>query len=59
MLNITSLVRIYGRRRLRKLAAMNAADVQQRQLLGLVVRASRTTSRRDHDFKSIRSVTEF
>ena len=59
MLNITPLVRIYGTRRLRKLAAMNAADIQQRQLLGLVARASRTTFGRDHDFKSIRSVTEF
>ncbi|MEP4378504.1 MAG: GH3 auxin-responsive promoter family protein [Alphaproteobacteria bacterium] len=59
MLNITPLVRLYGSRRLRKLAAMDAVDVQQRQLLGLVARATRTKFGRDHDFKSIRSITEF
>ena len=59
MLNTTPLVRIYGTRRLRKLAAQDAADVQQRQLLGLVARANRTAFGRDHDFVSIRSVTEF
>lgn len=59
MLNTTPLVRFYGTRRLRKLAAKDAADIQQRQLLGLVARATRTAFGRDHDFKSIRSVTEF
>lgn len=59
MLNTTPLVRFYGTRRLRKLAAQDAADVQQRQLLGLVARANRTAFGRDHDFVSIRSVTEF
>jgi hypothetical protein len=59
MLNTTSLVRFYGTRRLRKLVTKDVADIQQRQLLGLVARASRTAFGRDHDFKSIRSVTEF
>jgi hypothetical protein len=59
MLNLTPLVRFYGTRRLRKLASMDAADVQQRQLLGLVARANRTAFGRDHEFASIRSVTEF
>ena len=59
MFDATPLVRFYGSRRLRKLAARDAADVQQRQLLGLVARANRTAFGRDHDFKSIRSVTEF
>ncbi len=59
MLDATPLIRAYAARRLRKLAAMNALDVQQRQLLGLVARASRTRFGRDHDFGSIRSVTEF
>ena len=59
MLNTTPLVRFYGTRRLRKLATKDAADIQQRQFLGLVARASRTAFGRDHDFKSIRSVTEF
>ncbi len=59
MLNATPLVRFYATRRLRKLAARDAADVQQRQLLGLVARANRTAFGRDHGFASIRSVTEF
>jgi hypothetical protein len=59
MLNATPLLRLYARQRQRKLARMDAADVQQRQLLSLVGRAARTTFGRDHDFGNIRSVTEF
>ena len=59
MLNATSIARLYARRRLRKLARMDPADVQQRQLLGLVGRAARTEFGRDHDFSNIRSVTEY
>lgn len=59
MLNATSLARLYARRRLQKLAQMDPTDVQQRLLLGLVGRASRTEFGRDHDFGNIRSVTDF
>lgn len=59
MLNATPLARLYARRRLQKLARLDPTDVQQRQLLGLVGRASRTEFGRDHDFSNIRSVTEY
>ncbi len=59
MLNATPLMRVYARRRLAKLAAMDAAEVQQRQLLGLVGRAVRTAFGRDHHFADIRSVTDY
>lgn len=59
MLNTTPLLRLYANRRLGKLAAMDVADVQQRQLLGLVGRAVRTRFGRDHGFDDIRSVTEY
>lgn len=59
MLNTTTLMRLYARRRLAKLAAMDAAQVQQRQLLGLVGRAARTAFGRAHKFSNIRSVTDY
>lgn len=59
MLNATPLLRLYARRRLRKLAQMDAVNVQQQLLLGLVGWAARTRFGRDHDFSNIRSVTGF
>jgi hypothetical protein len=59
MLNTTPLMRLYAGRRLRKLDRMDIAEVQQRQLLGLVGRAVRTRFGRDHRFDGIRSVTEY
>ena len=59
MLNATPLIRLYARRRLRKLAQMDVADVQRRALLTLVGRAARTSFGRDHDFANIRSVIEY
>jgi len=59
MLNTTPLMRLYARRRLAKLASMDAAQVQQRQLLGLVGRAARTAFGRAHHFSNIRSVTDY
>jgi hypothetical protein len=59
MLNATPLIRLYARRRLRKLAQMDVADVQRRALLTLVGRAARTSFGRDHDFANIRSVTDY
>lgn len=59
MLNATPIARLYARRRLQKLARMDPTDVQQRLLLALVGRATRTKFGRDHDFSNIRSVTEY
>lgn len=59
MLNATPVMRLYARRRLAKLAAMDAAQVQQRQLLGLVGRAARTRFGQAHRFSDIRSVTDY
>lgn len=59
MLNATPLLRLYARRRLRQLAQQDPATVQQRQLLDLIGRATRTAFGRDHDFANIRSVTGY
>lgn len=58
-LDITPLVRLYARWRRRKLAKMDPAATQQRQLLKLVAKARNTRFGRDHDFAGIKTVADF
>jgi hypothetical protein len=55
----TFLLRHYASRRLAKLAALDPAREQQRQLLRLVRRASSTRFGRDHGFAEVRNVDDF
>jgi hypothetical protein len=59
MIDATFLLRFYARRRLRRLAAMDAPTTQSRQLLGLVRAARETRFGRDHGFGAIRTVADF
>ena len=59
MLDATPLLRLYGFRRRRQLAALEPAAAQNLQLLSLVSRARDTRFGRDHDFFNIRTVADF
>jgi hypothetical protein len=59
MLDATPLLRLYARRRLARLAALDPALVQQQQLLSLLRRAKDTGFGRAHGFAGIGSVAEF
>ncbi|MDP6588436.1 MAG: GH3 auxin-responsive promoter family protein [Alphaproteobacteria bacterium] len=59
MIDATPLLKIYTRRRLKRLAVQHPADTQQRQLLKLVGKAARTRFGRDHDFANITSVKDY
>ncbi|MXW93694.1 MAG: GH3 auxin-responsive promoter family protein [Rhodospirillaceae bacterium] len=59
MIGVTPLFRLWARRRLRRLSAMNPADVQQAELLRLVRTAQDTRFGRAHGFGRIRSVADF
>ncbi len=59
MLDATPLLRGYGKLREKRLARHPAAVTQERQLMHLVRRAAKTRFGRDHDFASIRTVTDF
>lgn len=59
MLDLTPLLRIYARARLRRLAGQDAAATQQRQLLRLVRRARATRFGVDHGFDRIDGVAAY
>jgi hypothetical protein len=59
MLDATPLLKLYARRRLAKLAAMDVAAVQERQLLELVRHAAGTRFGQEHGFEKIHSVADF
>ena len=59
MIDATPLLRLYARRRARRLARQHAAREQERQLLRLVRRARATCFGRDHDFAAIADVPSF
>jgi hypothetical protein len=59
MIDITPLLRLYGRMRRQWLARQNPEAVQRRTLRRLVRRAARTRFGRDHGFARIRDITEF
>lgn len=59
MMDATPLLRLWARRRLRRLADMDPAAVQQAELLKLVRAAAGTRFGRGHGFAHIRSVADF
>lgn len=59
MIDVTPLARLYARRRLRRLAGLAPAAVQEAQLLSLVHQAAATRFGRDHGFDRIGSVAAF
>ncbi len=59
MIDATPLLRLYADRRARRLAAMDAVEAQQHQLLGLVREARDTRFGRDHDFDGVWTVEDF
>ena len=59
MLDATPLLRLYAKRRLKQLAALDPKATQAAQLLRLVRQARRTRFGRDHDFDTIHSVADF
>jgi hypothetical protein len=58
-IDVTPLLRIYARQRLRKLARLDPVETQRRQLMQLVSRARDTAFGRDHGFAKIGTVEEF
>ncbi len=59
MLDATPLLRLYAHYRLPRLAALDPATVQQRQLLELTAQAKDTRFGLDHSFAGIRSVADY
>ena len=59
MHDATWLLRLYARRRLRRLARMDPLAVQRRVLSSLVRRARGTKFGRDHDFAAVRSLDDY
>lgn len=59
LLDATPLMKLYARRRLRRLQAMDPAEAQVRELHRLVRQARRTRFGRAHDFERIRTVEDF
>lgn len=59
MLDATPLLRLYARFRLPRLAALDPAKAQQRQLRSLVARAKGTLFGQDHSFAQICSVADY
>ena len=59
MIDATPLLRLWARRRLRHLSAMDPAAVQQAELLKLVRAAAQTRFGRAHGFARIRTVADF
>ena len=55
----TPLLRLWARRRLRRLSAMDPAAVQQAELLKLVRTAAQTRFGRTHGFAQIRTVADY
>ena len=58
-INTTPLLRLWARRRLRRLSAMDPAAVQKAELLKLVRTAAPTRFGRAHGFANIRTVADF
>lgn len=59
MLDATSLLRLYARWRVEQLNTQSPADVQRRQLLGLIHKARETDFGKMYDFSSISSLEEY
>ena len=59
MIDATPLLRLWARRRLRHLSAMDPAAVQQAELLKLVRAAAQTRFGRAHGFARIRTAADF
>ena len=59
MVNATPLLRLWARRRLQRLSAMDPAAVQQAELSNLVRTAAQTRFGREHGFANIRTVGDF
>jgi GH3 auxin-responsive promoter len=59
MLDATPLLRLYARRRLARLSALDPVAAQETELKKLLHRAKDTRFGRDHGFGSIRTVAEF
>ena len=59
MLNATPLLKLYSSRRIARLKAQDPTGEQQKQLLELVRKAAGTQFGKDHDFASIRSVSDY
>lgn len=59
MLDATPLLKLYARRRARRLAALEPGPVQEAQLRRLLSRAASTRFGRDHGFAAIRSPADF
>ena len=59
MLDATPLLHLYARYRLSRLEALDAATVQEQQLLKLVAQAKDTRFGLDHGFGRIRSVPDY
>ena len=59
MYDATWLLRLYARRRLRHLAAMDPQETQRRVLSSLIRRACRTKFGRDHEFSTAWSLDDY
>jgi len=59
MINGTPLLRLYGRYRTAQLARQDPLAEQQRQLLRLIRKATRTRFGRDHRFAEVRNIADF
>jgi hypothetical protein len=59
MLDLTPLLKLYARRRARRLARLDPAAEQQAQLARLVMAAGATRFGRDHAFGAVRSPADF
>jgi hypothetical protein len=59
MLDLTPFLKLYARRRAKKLARLDAAAAQQAQLRHLLMEAGATRFGRDHDFNAIRTPSDF
>ena len=59
MLDLTPVLRKIAQVRLKRLNSQDPAEVQERQLLKLVKKASQTRFGNDYDFSSIKSVSDY
>ena len=59
MLDATPLLKLYARRRARRLAGLDPASAQQAELTGLLAQAAATRFGRDHGFSAIRTPADF
>ena len=58
-IDVTPLLRVYARRRLKQLMRLDPIEAQRRQLARLVSKAANTKFGREHGFASIRTVEDF